>query len=229
MAFQWPKDAADRLSNAGQILLEQRREFLESLLIESRERLSPLGEPLELDLGVHRRLKSEREEAYSDWLAWVLSHLTSGEIADLFFIPADLITDRKSPALKIIPEYTVNHEGKSGRIDVLVKFPGNTALVLERKKGSIDGADTEKQEKIYFPAMQKIGMNCHYVLLVTDNDKAGQERHKFTVIDYATLCRKLRCWAVEAIKSKKPLILVAMALAFVGAIEANLLLSLIHI
>jgi hypothetical protein len=45
---------------------------LRHLLDRSTQYLAPLGEPLLVDFGAHRWLKPQREEAYSDWLAWIL-------------------------------------------------------------------------------------------------------------------------------------------------------------
>jgi hypothetical protein len=45
---------------------------LRSLFEYSNKLLSPLCDPLLMDLGMHRWLRAEREEAYSDWLHWVL-------------------------------------------------------------------------------------------------------------------------------------------------------------
>src|SRR5262249_47956098 len=47
-------------------------ERLRTLLDQSRQLLAPLSDPFDVDLGLHRWLDSEREEAYSDWLEWVV-------------------------------------------------------------------------------------------------------------------------------------------------------------
>jgi len=46
----------------------------------SSARLKPLGEPLEHDLGVNRWLAGAREEAYSDWLTWLLRIVPRGVV-----------------------------------------------------------------------------------------------------------------------------------------------------
>lgn len=45
------------------------RASLSELLQRSNQSLQPLGDPLCVNLGLHRWLKQEREESYSDWLA----------------------------------------------------------------------------------------------------------------------------------------------------------------
>jgi hypothetical protein len=222
--FQWPQEKAIRLIKVGKIQLEQRRSILQFLLAESRKKLDPLGEPLELDLGVHRWLKGDREEAYSDWLAWLLWRLTSGEILDLFCVQCPELPEpeRTRFPLDVHRELWVKkgHEGATGRLDVVVKLPGNNALVLELKKGSSDAADTKKQEG-YFQEMEKTGMRCHYLLLVTDQSE--EEKDRFKIMPYAILCLQIRHWATTMRNDPRGLTLVAMALAFVGAIETNLL------
>src|ERR1019366_3449827 len=44
---------------------------LGALISEANKYLTPFEYPLTCDLGLHRWLRSEREESYSDWLAWV--------------------------------------------------------------------------------------------------------------------------------------------------------------
>ena len=56
------------------VLLENSRR-LKTLLERSNETLSPLSDPLLEDHGVHEWLSRSREEAYSDWLAWVLKQI----------------------------------------------------------------------------------------------------------------------------------------------------------
>src|SRR5262245_53290596 len=86
----WPRQAATQLIDAGRRQLEAARVRLSDLLAESQRRLAPFGDPLELDLGVHRWLAPAREEAYADWLAWILGRITAQEIADLFEV-SDLV------------------------------------------------------------------------------------------------------------------------------------------
>jgi hypothetical protein len=48
---------------------------LTELLDQSDKRLKPFADPLWTDFGTHRWLKADREEAYSDWLAWIVENL----------------------------------------------------------------------------------------------------------------------------------------------------------
>src|SRR4051812_41890360 len=61
---------------------------LRALLEESNKLLDPLADPLTLDLGLHRWLAGEREEAYSDWLQWVVQQLGRPDrVFRLFSLP----------------------------------------------------------------------------------------------------------------------------------------------
>lgn len=223
--FVWPEDKANFLVQAGKVRLEQRRKPLEELLTKSEEILSPLGEPLKLNF-LHRQLKKEND--YSDWLEWLIKNMRVSEITDLFDIEYDakneLEKNEKIP-LGVFREFYVKkgNEEQSGRLDLLIELTNDAILVLELKRGEIAGADTKKQNG-YFESMESSGKQCRYILLVTDLEHV-KKIEKFTVMSYWALCSKLREWSAKAIREKdsRCLTLFAMALAFVGAIEVNLL------
>lgn len=54
-------------------------ERLRRVLRESNRRLRPLFDPLNSDFGLLRWLASGREEAYSDWLEWILEQISPRE------------------------------------------------------------------------------------------------------------------------------------------------------
>lgn len=224
-SYVWPRQAAEEFSRSGRRCLEQRRKVLESLLWSSQQRLAPLGEPLLLDLGAHRWLKSEREEAYSDWLAWLLGQMPSGDILKLFELPPpEDGCDLESPPLKVYREMWVEkgHEEATGRLDVVIMLPGNNAIVIEVKKGCLAASDLLKQGG-YYESVRKSGWDCRFFLLVSDEE--GESSFGFTVLPYSKLCRKLRFWAQQQCQRQElgDLGRVAMILAFVAAVEANLL------
>src|SRR5439155_19950589 len=63
--------AARRLIEAVRPKLQFDAQQLRNLLKQSRKRLHPLEDPFDVDVGLHRWLASDREEANSDWLEWV--------------------------------------------------------------------------------------------------------------------------------------------------------------
>ena len=66
-----------RLIKAAKPLFKEESKRLEGLLRKSDKHFDPLEDPLKVDFGVHRWLRAEREEAYSDWLKWTLEQLES--------------------------------------------------------------------------------------------------------------------------------------------------------
>jgi hypothetical protein len=224
-SYVWPRQAVEELSRNARLWLEQRRQELESLLRNSQERLAPLGEPLLLDLGAHRWLKSEREEAYSDWLAWLLRQMPTGEILKLLELPSpEDASDLEKPPLKVHREMWVEkgHEEATGRLDVVVMLPNKMAIVIEVKKGCLAASDLLKQGG-YYESVRRSGWDCRFFLLVTDEE--GESSFGFTVLPYSKLCRKLRLWAQRQCHHQEfnSLGRVGMILAFVAAVESNLL------
>ena len=66
-SFSW--DSARLLVQSGEALDHYARQHLEDAFAHSDKELSPLRDPLSLNLGKHRWLSADREESYSDWLA----------------------------------------------------------------------------------------------------------------------------------------------------------------
>ena len=136
--------AATRMIAAVRPKMEADAKRLQVLLEQSREKLLPLGEPFDLDLGLHRWLDAEREEAYSDWLEWVVRQAkTATNIFGLFGIdlPDDL---PKDAILHVRREVRVahGHADHEGRLDLVVALGDQVVLVIEVKKGDADHADT---------------------------------------------------------------------------------------
>ncbi len=71
--------AVDILVEAAQPRLLENSKALCELLARSTNQLKS-SDPLLCDLGVHRWLESDREESYSDWLAWVLEQLDHASV-----------------------------------------------------------------------------------------------------------------------------------------------------
>ena len=76
--FSW--DSADRLSKSARKLDAYANKHFEEALAGSDSQLTPLSDPLRLNLGEHRWLSKDRENSYSDWLAWILQGMSVTEI-----------------------------------------------------------------------------------------------------------------------------------------------------
>jgi len=195
--------------------------WIEQLLKESTIELHPLDDPLLVDLGTHRWLKGSREEAYSDWLAWVLEQVGSvGDIQRIFGIDEERPVDSAQPQVIRERPLEEGHEGHTGRMDILVECGNNLVIAVEVKICAAEDADTEKQEG-YRRALRKCaGRSVRRILLVT---KAEEDPyHGFEVRLWREVCLQLRR-AICPIRERRGLTAAAMVLAFAGAVEQNLL------
>src|SRR5579859_2820346 len=108
MAIRSSWSAANRLVAAAREKLRCEAERLERLLQASRQKLRPLQDPFDLDLGLHRWLAADREEAYSDWLQWVIQQIrTPSKILDLFGLPQVSGIDERDLALDVQREVAI--------------------------------------------------------------------------------------------------------------------------
>lgn len=207
---------------------QARAAALNDLLNDSDHLLRPLGDPLRLDFGAHRWLKGDREEAYSDWLAWIVENLDAPAILELFSIgrlypkAADLrnALAKVRPTVKreaCVPE---GHCGKQGRLDLVVRFAELAVLVVEIKVTQADQADTAKQEG-YEKWLSRQKGERWSVLLATGGE-AAEYSGKFILLKWADLCLSLRHLTRELAAAGR-LTMGALVLAFVGAAEQNLL------
>jgi hypothetical protein len=192
-----------------------------ALVSESDHQLSPLRDPLHLDVGLHRWLASSREEAYSDWLAWVLSQLPADAILPLLRISDAELTPSDS---SFTPEITREGPAGTGRFDIALSFGTDLLIVIEVKKGSADEADTAKQAGY----AEWIHSQPHRVkrplLLVTEGTK-GEYEGEFQRFLWADLCIGLRRYLYASLRGGSGLDIsrAAMISAFVSAAEQNLL------
>src|SRR5580700_9951677 len=85
--FSW--DPADRLIESAGKLDEYAKQHFDEALERSDSQLTPLSDPLRLNLGEHRWFSKDREESYSDWLAWILQGMSVTEILLLFGVVVD--------------------------------------------------------------------------------------------------------------------------------------------
>jgi hypothetical protein len=96
-------------------------------------------DPLLSDLGLHRWLAKDREEAYSDWFAWALEQL--GDARAVLRVLG--VEDQEFTSLRPETRYQIEREafvkegapGREGRIDLLIRFgePEQALLGVEVK------------------------------------------------------------------------------------------------
>ena len=209
--------AAKRMIVAVRPLMKAEAEHLKGLLDKSREKLKPLGEPFDLDLGLHRWLNAEREEAYSDWLQWVVGQAsTPARIFGLFGlkVPENVLPDAKLETKREVP-VAKGHADQGGRLDLVIYHHGQAAMVVEVKKGDADTADTGKQL-----GYRECYPHATLVLLAVSAEQEDYEG--FQPCTWANVCIEMRLLAMELFKENR-MMAAAMVLAFVAAVEQNLL------
>jgi hypothetical protein len=199
---------------------------LRSLLKHSDRELEPWGDPLMVDFGMHRWLAEDREEAYSDWLAWVVEQLKTPDLVFRLFgetCPPEWSARPTTLTVRREPVVPYGHAGHEGRLDLLIDYKVLPLLVVEVKKGGAEQADVEKQEGYRRSLKERHPTReLRPVLLVTSAEEATSEGD-FVVRTWAEVCVELRRMAAGELKISVPRISVALVLAFVAAVEQNLL------
>ena len=172
-----------------------RADELRNLLAASQRVLAPLPDPLAARFDLHRWLRNDREEAYSDWLAWLLSELRDGASVGMFLfgdsIPEEI---RETKAVcKVERERWVpaGHKDQAGRLDCVVTFGDTIVIVIEVKVQGADSADTVKQIG-YFNWLTEQDALCQRALLLTTDAKKAADYDKFNVVLWRDLSRRGR-------------------------------------
>ncbi len=189
---------------------------LQLALKSSDEELWPLTAPLRLNLGEHRWLSADREESYSDWLAWILQGMSgTAEILPLFALGHDGAGGTFGQVEKVCREVP----GEHGRTDVEVWFDKGSLLLIEVKVQPT-GRELPGQLKRYRDWADREQPSAHsLVLLGTEEPNHVIEPFLFT--HWRALCRRLRRYA-NKLKRRDPM-RAAGILIFCGAVEQNLL------
>ena len=180
------------------------------LACEYQAKLGGLGDPLSVNM---TWIERSYEPAYSRWLAWVLEQLGSADaVWRVLGLPDPPPQVRKlgtETEVRITPE---------DRLDIVVYCDGVESVVVETKLGSAEGCYLDDQLGRY--KKQVGGWDAKGVLIVLDAERDSYEG--FVVRRWKDVCVGLRRELLDVARPKPPIV-VAMILAFVGAVEQNLL------
>ena len=217
-----------RIIQAAKELLCLGNERLRGLLQRSNALLAPLADPLLIDFGTHRQLKQAREEVYSDWLMWIVAQLdtldTPERVFHLFGIddPAGIALCQQT-RLTVDREVSVpqGHDNQSGKLDLVVRYAGKALIVVEVKMTDADTADTDKHRGYMQWVKEQHEPQRHTILLAVE--AAKENYHGFAPWRWDSLCVELRKIARTLCQEPQRIVLAAMILAFVGAVEQNVL------
>jgi hypothetical protein len=197
---------------------------LRQLLKESDARLEAvsLRDPLHAGLGLNRWLRKEREEAYSDWLEWVLQQVQTLPRGAWHVLWVLGVPEKEIPvaadgaSLETSREFCIPDR----RLDLFLSLVGVLAVVVEVKKYSAEASQTKKQAP-YFEWLQKQAYIWKKaILLVTDATEGTS--HNFARLRWRELCARLRA-LLPVIGQRCGTVKAAMVVAFIGAAETNLL------
>ena len=211
-------DSVRLLVGSAKVLDNYALEHLEKALADSNAELAPLGEPLKLNLGKHRWLSADREESYSDWLAWILQGMSgAAEILPLFALSDEVTGELLGPAGTVRREVRSQH----GRTDIEVPI-GKQGLLLIEVKVRNTGSELSSQLDRY--ARKVADQHVERPLLVllgTEAPEPNLDLFGFTFTSWEALCQRLRQYANRVKESE--LLRAAAILIFCGAVEQNLL------
>jgi len=189
---------------------------------EARFGLGMDSEPFRVDLGMHRWLRDEYEPAYSDWLQWILETLERTDLVlSLLGVPdaspiPQAAAARVSAVDREVPVW--RHDGGlMGFLDLVIWLGDGARIVVELKK--VDEA-VEKQRD-YVEALRGEGILTDYVLLAKDFAEA-EDVFGFRTRNWEAFCLAARKLMPSVVQGKGNVVS-ALMLAFVGAVEENIL------
>ena len=213
----WSWDSADLLVQSAKILDQYAQQDLKDALARSDAELSPLADPLKLNLGEHRWLSADREESYSDWLAWILQGISdSAEILGLFALGDEASGELLGPVGKIRREVW----SEDGRTDIEVPIKRGLLLIEVKVKTTSGELSSQLQRYAKKVADQHVE-RALLVLLGTEAPEPSLPLFEFKFTDWRTLSQRLRRYA-KRIKGSD-FLRAAAILIFCGAVEQNLL------
>jgi hypothetical protein len=186
----------------------------------SKKCLFPLSDPLDARFPLHRQLSSDREEVYADWLQWVLQQFADPRsLGRILGFPDLARLASPDEAVIVDREIVVEHgyAGQTGRLDLVLRQRSRRLIVVEVKTRAYAGADLEKHagytESIDSPETE-------FIFLAVN--PADTSLHGFRFVSWAEICVALRALARTRL-GPDHVLSTALVLAFVGAVEQNLL------
>jgi hypothetical protein len=215
--------AVDLLIEVAQPRFLEDSETLRELLKHSRDRLK-FTDPLLCDLGLHRWLAEDREESYSDWLAWVLERLGDAD-AVLRVLGVQNLEFRSACSGSI---YRVEREafvkegapGCEGRIDLLLHFGGSEEALLGVEVKTRD--KSYEKQRGYLSSLRKVCSRSEGVL-VANCEVPPHDLHEFKLRRWEDVNMALRREIAVCVAGHDRDCIAAMMCGFVAAVEQNLL------
>jgi len=202
------------------IMTEVQSRRLVQIYRESRKLLLPLSDPLDVEFSLHRQLSSSREEVYSDWLQWVLEQVSDVQLIGRILGSTEL-ERRAIPQEKISVDREVcverGHIDQSGRLDLVVRQGFRRLAVIEAKTREYEEVDLNK----HVGYRRSINSSDVELIFLAINPPVS-DPGGFRFLSWADVCVNLR--RIVPLRLEPERILgSSLILAFVGAVEQNLL------
>jgi hypothetical protein len=210
--------SVQKLIDAAQPILQENMDKARRLLERSNQLFAPLKDPFEIPLGLHRWLSVEREEAYSDWLAWIIEQLSSPETIVGFLCgetPADLVSQCVGQ-LKVYRETVFSTAQSVRRTDIEICFGAKRTILIEVKM-----VDTDEVSDQQLSDQRSYATDFEKRLLLVPSGNLSEGRKFFTLVLWKDICLRLRKLIPSL--SRENITIAAMVSAFVGAVEQNVL------
>jgi hypothetical protein len=220
----------DSLVDSAGRYLSARTAELAGLLLESRTRLQPLDDPLLINFHLHRRLAKEREESYSDWLAWLLCEVDPNQVGRLLFgddAPAEIREARNRCVAEREVQVEEGYPGSKGRLDIVLRFDQAALVVVEVKRSEAELYELVKhggyKKWLHGGLNQRVSYKKAFLLEVNERKPSGEDAGAgFIRLRWDDFCQRGRALIPELVQSDK-VVTAALFAAFLGSVEMNLL------
>ena len=214
--------AADDLLRIAKTADRLASDRLGKALAKSNETLRPLVDPLAIDLGAHRWLSSEREEAYSDWLEWILKQIAEPRwILKLFGVRDGMVLAECASERPDINREVKILDGH-GRLDLLIRFGNRLLVVVEIKTKLFDEDDVLEQLKKYELWILDQHQETFATFIAVEPSQFSRQT-LFEPLQWRELALRIREQARQWVSTGngKDLLCASMSLAFCGAVEQD--------
>lgn len=194
---------------------------------QSDARLGPrFRDPLRSNLMMEEVLSEAREEGYSAALGWSLGQLSIGQVLEVLGVrdlkfPGNRWKQSSNWLYDTEVVVSEGHDGQAGRIDMTIDFKNDLAAAIEIKTKEYTEFDTAKHIGYAKWVAARAQRSKAHMIFVAVKD-LEIDLHGFRFMSWSDVTAGLRKYAPYVIKNRDYPI-AAVYLAFIGAVEQNLL------
>lgn len=229
-------DGLRNLAKAG----KAHRSYLVSLVTDWEDAITKSGaiiaDPLLIEFASNRWLAASREEAYSDWLAWILEQITDPSlVAELLFglnsTEFAIFSGRRIKKIDREVWVPEGYTGSAGRLDCVLRF-ADALIVIEIKKFHDEGGATYAKHEGYANWLNRQSEATHLKLglIIAHSPETSSVEDLFRYLDWRTVCQRGRSIIPKVCKSgekgdhSKNVVIASLLATFIGSVEQNILM-----